>query len=426
MLLNKFNQVRYRLLALVLLAALPGLLLLGVIARQQWKLAEETAQENAFRVAKESIESTKQQIRDARGILKELSQHPSLQNQDATGCRDKVSKLLQQLPQYANFGAVSADGEVYCSAVPLTTSVNLGDRPWFQQVSQARTLTIGEFQVSPITQTPILALGYPAFNENGRVTSAVFASLKLELLDPTVIQQLPPETTVSILDRQGVVLARHPNPDQWMGKSIQDSALFRELTASQDDAITVAAIEGIDGTFRLFAFSRLNPDQTTDLYVAVGIPDALIREQVAWAMGRYALMVTVPILLVLGLTWYIASVGIQHPIRLLTKAARQLATGDFAARMELPISSNEFGQLASTYNTMAKDLETYINQRIAVQKEREVAELKAQFVAMVSHELRTPLTVIKVSTELLDHFSESASAEQKQRYCNESKMQLIK
>ena len=49
----------------------------------------------------------------------------------------------------------------------------------------------------------------------------------------------------------------------------------------------------------------------------------------------------------------------------------------------------------------------------ALEKERELNELKTRFVAMVSHEFRTPLTTIMGSTELLAHYSHKWSDEKK-------------
>jgi PAS domain S-box-containing protein len=47
----------------------------------------------------------------------------------------------------------------------------------------------------------------------------------------------------------------------------------------------------------------------------------------------------------------------------------------------------------------------------ALQRERELSELKTSFVAMTSHEFRTPLTTIQSSVELLEHYSHQFSQE---------------
>ena len=49
----------------------------------------------------------------------------------------------------------------------------------------------------------------------------------------------------------------------------------------------------------------------------------------------------------------------------------------------------------------------------ALEKEKELGELKSRFVAMVSHEFRTPLTTILSSAELLEHYGHKSSEKEK-------------
>lgn len=64
--------------------------------------------------------------------------------------------------------------------------------------------------------------------------------------------------------------------------------------------------------------------------------------------------------------------------------------------------------------TQLKQAEAEI--RKALEKERELSELRANFVSMVSHEFRTPLTTIQSSAELLERYSDRLSQEKKQNH----------
>ncbi len=77
---------------------------------------------------------------------------------------------------------------------------------------------------------------------------------------------------------------------------------------------------------------------------------------------------------------YIQAKRISKPIREINNAARDIAAGNFSHRVAVS-SSDEVGQLASSFNFMADSIE-------------ETEKTRSRFVSDVSHELRTPMTSI--------------------------------
>jgi two-component system OmpR family sensor kinase len=100
------------------------------------------------------------------------------------------------------------------------------------------------------------------------------------------------------------------------------------------------------------------------------------------------LLVTVPVALVAALAggWFLAGRALR-PVEAITVAAQRIAAGDLSQRLTVRRSSDEVGQLASTFNEMIARLDTSFRQI-------------RQFSTDASHELRTPLTVLKGETEL--------------------------
>lgn len=78
---------------------------------------------------------------------------------------------------------------------------------------------------------------------------------------------------------------------------------------------------------------------------------------------------------------------LTRPIRLLTRATKRMATGDYDYRAR-QVSNDELGQLTTDFNKMATALEENIN------KLEEEIRSREDFVAAFAHELKTPLTAI--------------------------------
>jgi len=91
---------------------------------------------------------------------------------------------------------------------------------------------------------------------------------------------------------------------------------------------------------------------------------------------------------------FVLSKTMVVPIQSLTRAAGAIAEGDFSRRIDTP-ASDEIGDLAQTFNTMAGQLGESVAQL------EQAAERQKEFVANVSHELRTPLTSVRSYAETL-------------------------
>ncbi len=79
-------------------------------------------------------------------------------------------------------------------------------------------------------------------------------------------------------------------------------------------------------------------------------------------------------------TYFVRSIIV--PLRNISDTARQIALGDFEARIESETREDEVGMLCDTINYMAGELGS-------------TEKMKNEFISSVSHELRTPLTAIK-------------------------------
>jgi len=99
------------------------------------------------------------------------------------------------------------------------------------------------------------------------------------------------------------------------------------------------------------------------------------------SIGIYFLRGGIIALVIAIILTFFLSRRILSPVKALTKAARKFGNGDFSQRVDYK-GKGEFGELASSFNSMADDID-------AAQR------LRRNMVADVAHELRTPLSNLK-------------------------------
>ena len=348
--------LRERLLALILLAVIPAFGLVVHNALEQRTAAERNARNDAVSLVQLVAAEQGRIIAGTHQQLRSLTQLPIVRRPAWHElCAQTLAQVLKQHAQYINVGVIDPRGDVRCSAVPSNQRVNLGDRPYIRRTFETRDFA-SSYQIGRITGKPTLSIAYPISDDTGQVEGAVFIALNLVVLFDDLIRtvSLPEGTTLTILNDQGAILARHPDAPSWVGKTLPETELVRTIVVQREGT---AELAGLDGVEKFYAFLPLRAVPDINAYISVGIPREIMFAPVNRALARSLAWLAVIAALAGAAAWFGARTLVLRPVSALMTAATRLGRGDLSTRTGLAHDSGELGQLAYRFDEMADALE---------------------------------------------------------------------
>ncbi|AEM79900.1 MULTISPECIES: sensor histidine kinase [Thermoanaerobacter] len=185
--------------------------------------------------------------------------------------------------------------------------------------------------------------------------------------------------TVWIVDKEGLIYSQ----SQQQGKAWTGVSLSKEEIKSILDGQSVVKKGYFGGKFN-------QPVLTVGVPLVINgrIEGAIFMHAPLTEMNKTIINIFILMLLSGGVALIIGFVLISYtsskisqPLKEMSLAVQQVAKGNFSARVQHK-EEDEIGDLAKSFNVMAKELE-------------QLEDMRKDFVANVSHELRSPLTSIQ-------------------------------
>jgi len=214
------DSLRVRLMLLAALALLPLAGLVFYNAEMQRQEAATEAEDDALRLARVCSNNEERMVEAADRLLAVMAEVPVVKTLDAPACGSLFERVLGNETGYANLGLLNAQGQVIASVNPMGLRTPLEQKTFFKQALTKGAFAVSDFELDARRTRAEMMCGDAVRTEDGRVVGVLFAELDLAwMTDLGTRQVLPAGVSVSVVNRNGIILMRVPDPQQWVGRS---------------------------------------------------------------------------------------------------------------------------------------------------------------------------------------------------------------
>lgn len=293
-------------------------------------------------------------------------------------------------------------------------------------------------QQDSVVSDPLVSVFLPIFLENGEFIGSVGHDIFVKrFLDESTNSDVP--GALHFIFRPDGRLIAHPTKRM----EILNSKGLLTAETSGDPAVASLYRTALASTERRFN----GFDQAADAYYSVArlsgpewfyvttMSRARLQQQ-AFKSAQWVLWSgLISLALVLGSIAVILRQQVARPLAQLAHATRAMIEGDMTARAAVPQQSDEIGALTKSFDEMAARVEARDAElrrtnaglehrvaertaelRSALEREKELGEMKSNFVSLVSHEFRTPLGVIMSAVEVLQRYFERLPNDKREKH----------
>jgi diguanylate cyclase (GGDEF)-like protein len=351
-----FSRLHIRLLILILISAAPAFGILIYSGFEQRDQALAVAERQSLAIVRGITARQQLLLKQSHEMLRHLAMDPGLRAVvRERSCGDMLSRTRASLAHYMDFFVADLGGDIVCSHNAAGVGLNISDRAYFQRAIATFDFAVGDYQISRITRQSTIILAHPIFDELGRMDSVIAIGLELGWLGDLVSgAALPEDSILTLVDANGVILARTPDPEGWVGRDVPDRSEFLRAVASGGQG----AYESLwlDNVRRLTYVYPLYPGKSGGIYVRVGVPRQALFAEINESLMRNTLLMLVGLICALMVGWVASERLVLRRVRDLAATARLFGSGDLDARPRIAPDGGELGDLARAFEDMASGL----------------------------------------------------------------------
>jgi len=348
------RSIRSQFKWLVLTVMLPLLLFGGYEVYVEAQRQVRSVEDMALRLARVTAADTERTLDEAGKLLADVAARPAVRAA-AQGRCDPVFAYAGVLhPRFNNLVQFDLSGRLLCSAMAMPAGMRQVPEQTLGLIRRAareKKPAIGPAHRSAVSGRWTVLLASPVLAGDGAVSTVLGVAIELKNFNPLAGRAAlgsPAGSHFVVLDGDGTVIARLPDPDETVGRNLRNVPGIAGMLAQQSG--TRRDISK-DGTEKIYGFV---PIADTGWLAVTSLPIEHLAAEVAEVSAEHAALIAVVLILMTFLALRLAE-RIERPIERIAAAARRIQQGEGGTR--LPVDgAEEIAAVATQINGMLDTL----------------------------------------------------------------------
>ena len=350
-------SIRTRLIALMLAAALPAVVIMFLTGRELEENVVSAAETSALRQVQNMAAHHERIVENARLLLATLAKSSEVRSLDRAACRELLHDIQQRNPVYVSLALADAGGGLVARAPAAAAQAGeLAQAAYFKQALARGDFVTGDYVYLKDTRRVVIDFAQPVDGVSGETRGVLLAAFDLNHFGALFSDaRLPRGSVFTLTDAGGMRLTRFPETEKYTW--VADLPRMIAKMSGPKEEGTFREV-GVDGVLRLYAFKRLHFSGAPfpHLMIRLGIPvdEALVSARSV--VRRNLLLLVAAAVLSMGSAWVLGEVAVVRKLKGLLAAAARLGDGDLKARTGLHGDGDEIGRLGQAFDAMAQAL----------------------------------------------------------------------
>lgn len=343
-------KLKLKLVAVAVAALSPVVALLAYNEFAVRHARDQEVRENAAQAARQASSEVGRIIEGLEGLLIAVGAMPAVRNLDVSRCSEALASLVAKVGNIRTIFVVDPEGKAVCGSANVQ-GLAFGDREYFQAALATKQFVVGTYTKSRVSDAAVLPVALPVI-EDDAVKAVVVTGVRLDWLEKRITERgVAPGNAVTVADAKGVILARTPFPERFVGTVIPDA--YQPLIHAAEPGIM--EVKSQDGTERILGYRPISLP-ANPLYVSAGFS-----KDNAFAPIRQATLISTAAISIGALLSFLTAVFVGNrfliaPVGRISQVMQQWRNGDTGARTGMA-QSDEVGAVGASLDALLDELD---------------------------------------------------------------------